>query len=125
MSRHFCVPLQDKAATFPDWYCESCDEWASQQGDDCDTGHDLIVTDRSKELARVAKRWHETRNRERELAAQVYELIQLAHGMGTPITAHDVAICMILVKASRSKVSAHADNYRDIAGYAEIGERLR
>lgn len=45
--------------------------------------------------------------------------------LGTPITAHDVAICMILVKASRSKVSAHADNYRDIAGYAEIAERLR
>lgn len=45
--------------------------------------------------------------------------------LGIEITAHDVAICMILVKASRSKVSAHADNYRDIAGYADIAERLR
>lgn len=45
--------------------------------------------------------------------------------LGTPITAHDVAICMILVKASRSKVSAHADNYQDIAGYAEIARLVR
>lgn len=45
--------------------------------------------------------------------------------LGTEITAHDVAICMILVKVSRAKVSAHADNYRDICGYAEIAEHLR
>lgn len=74
------------ATTFTDWYCTWCDEWASERGDDCHTGHDLIVTDRSKELAHVAKRWHDTRKRERELAAKLYELIQLAHGMGTPET---------------------------------------
>ena len=43
----------------------------------------------------------------------------------TPITAHDVAICMILVKCSRAKAGFRADNYLDIAGYAEIAEDLR
>jgi hypothetical protein len=43
----------------------------------------------------------------------------------TPITAHDVAILMILVKVSRAKAGSKADNYTDIAGYAEIAELLR
>ena len=43
----------------------------------------------------------------------------------TPITAHDVAMCMILVKVSRAKAGSKADNYTDIAGYAEIAEALR
>ena len=42
----------------------------------------------------------------------------------TPITANDVAICMILVKASRAKVSDHKDNYLDIAGYADIANQV-
>lgn len=42
----------------------------------------------------------------------------------TPITAHDVAMCMIFVKASRAKVSDHKDNYVDIAGYADIAEQV-
>lgn len=44
--------------------------------------------------------------------------------LGHEISAHDVAICMILVKVSRAKVSAHADNYTDIRGYAEIAGML-
>ena len=45
--------------------------------------------------------------------------------IGTDISAHDVAVCMMLVKISRAKVSAHADNYIDIRGYSEIAEGLR
>jgi hypothetical protein len=45
--------------------------------------------------------------------------------LGTDISAHDVAVCMMLVKISRAKVSAHADNYVDIRGYSEIAEGLR
>lgn len=45
--------------------------------------------------------------------------------IGTDISAHDVAVCMMLVKISRAKVSAHADNYVDIRGYSEIAEGLR
>ena len=44
--------------------------------------------------------------------------------LGTEVSAHDVAICMILVKVSRAKVSAHTDNYTDIRGYADIAELL-
>lgn len=44
--------------------------------------------------------------------------------LGHHVSAHDVAICMILVKASRAKVSAHTDNYTDIRGYADIAELL-
>lgn len=44
--------------------------------------------------------------------------------LGHEVTAHDVAVCMILVKVSRAKVSAHADNYVDIRGYADIAEHL-
>jgi hypothetical protein len=43
----------------------------------------------------------------------------------TPITAHDVAICMILVKVSRAKAGHRDDNYEDLAGYAEIARRLK
>ena len=49
----------------------------------------------------------------------------------TPITAHDVAICMILVKISRAKAGSKLpngskrDNYEDIAGYSAIAEQLR
>jgi hypothetical protein len=45
--------------------------------------------------------------------------------LGTCISAHDVAMCMILVKVSRAKAGSKADNYTDIAGYAEIAEQLR
>lgn len=45
--------------------------------------------------------------------------------LGTHVNAHDVAICMILVKASRAKAGVNPDNYQDIAGYAEIARRLR
>lgn len=42
--------------------------------------------------------------------------------IGHPVTAHDVAMMMVLVKVSRSKVDpAYGDNYEDIAGYADIG----
>lgn len=43
----------------------------------------------------------------------------------TPITAHDVAMCMVLVKVSRAKAGERDDNYTDMAGYAEIARRLR
>lgn len=44
--------------------------------------------------------------------------------LGHPITAHDVAICMVLVKASRAKAGRNPDNYTDMAGYAEIAGEL-
>lgn len=45
--------------------------------------------------------------------------------LGHHVTAHDVAICMILVKASRAKAGNRADNYDDIAAYAAIAKGLR
>jgi len=45
--------------------------------------------------------------------------------LGHEITAHDVAICQILVKVSRAKAGLKDDNYVDIAGYSEIARRLR
>ena len=45
--------------------------------------------------------------------------------LGHEVTAHDCCVLMILLKCSRSKVSAHDDNYLDIAGYAEIAKALR
>lgn len=45
--------------------------------------------------------------------------------LGTDVTAHDVAQMMVLVKISRSKVSAHDDNYTDQIGYSEIAKALR
>lgn len=44
--------------------------------------------------------------------------------LGHRVTAHDVAMCMVLVKVSRAKVSVHPDNYLDIAGYAEIAAQV-
>ena len=45
--------------------------------------------------------------------------------LGHPITAHDVAQMMVLVKISRSKVAKHDDNYTDAIGYTEIARDLR
>ncbi len=45
--------------------------------------------------------------------------------VGHPVTAHDVAQMMVLVKISRSKVAKHADNYADAIGYTEIARDLR
>lgn len=44
--------------------------------------------------------------------------------LGVPLTAHDVSICMILVKVSRARVSYHSDNYEDMIGYAEIARMV-
>jgi hypothetical protein len=44
--------------------------------------------------------------------------------LGHEVSAHDVAMCMILLKASRSKVTHHSDNYEDIRGYADIAEGM-
>ena len=45
--------------------------------------------------------------------------------LGRTVTAHDVAVCMILVKVSRIKADPlHADNYLDICGYVEIAKAL-
>jgi len=45
--------------------------------------------------------------------------------LGVHISAHDVAQMMVLVKISRSKVTAHDDNYADAIGYTEIARELR
>ena len=45
--------------------------------------------------------------------------------IGYPVTAHDVAQMMVLVKISRSKVAKHDDNYTDAIGYTEIARDLR
>jgi hypothetical protein len=45
--------------------------------------------------------------------------------LGTHVSAHDVAMCMVLVKVSRAKAGRKDDNYTDMAGYAEIARRLR
>jgi hypothetical protein len=74
------------ATNFLDWSCESCNEWASDRGDSCHTGHDLIMTDRTKELVRVAAKWRKARDLQKELAPQLYELINIAHGNGMPET---------------------------------------
>lgn len=44
--------------------------------------------------------------------------------LGIPVSAHDVAMCMVLVKVSRARVRFHADNYEDICGYAEIAREV-
>ena len=42
-----------------------------------------------------------------------------------PITAHDVAILMILLKVARTKNGAiNFDNYVDVAGYAGVAAEL-
>jgi hypothetical protein len=45
--------------------------------------------------------------------------------LGTHVSAHDVAMCMVLVKVSRAKAGRKDDNYVDIAGYSEIARSLR
>ena len=44
------------------------------------------MVDQSRELAKVAERWHKARQRERELATQMYDLIRAAHQSGLPET---------------------------------------
>lgn len=45
--------------------------------------------------------------------------------LGTDVSAHDVAMCMVLVKVSRLKVTPdHADSYEDIDGYSRIAKEL-
>lgn len=41
--------------------------------------------------------------------------------LGHPVTAKDVALCMIALKLSRATWSAKRDNWVDIAGYARCG----
>lgn len=42
------------------------------------------------------------------------------------ITAHDVAMMMVLLKAARTKVDPyHDDNYTDLHGYTEIAQQVR
>lgn len=46
--------------------------------------------------------------------------------LGSPVTAHDVAWMMVLLKCSRSRVDpTHLDNYEDAHGYVEIAEAMR
>jgi hypothetical protein len=45
--------------------------------------------------------------------------------LSTHVSAHDVAMCMVLVKVSRAKAGRKDDNYTDLCGYAEIARRLR
>jgi hypothetical protein len=45
--------------------------------------------------------------------------------LGHHITAHDVAIFMVLVKVSRAKAGRRDDNYDDMAAYAQIAKALR
>lgn len=44
--------------------------------------------------------------------------------LGIPVSAHDVAMLMVLVKVSRARVKFHADNYEDIKGYADIAREV-
>jgi len=44
--------------------------------------------------------------------------------LGHPISAHDVAICMILLKIARLKTAHKEDSYIDIAGYAAIAAEI-
>ena len=45
--------------------------------------------------------------------------------LGRTVSAHDVAVLMILVKVSRMKADPHhVDNYTDLAGYAQIAQAL-
>lgn len=45
--------------------------------------------------------------------------------LGHEVTPHDAAVCMILMKVSRTKQGIHIDNYEDMAGYADIAAMLR
>ena len=44
--------------------------------------------------------------------------------LGTPVSAVDVAACLILMKVSRSKGAAHRDNWIDMAGYAALAGEM-
>jgi|TARA_R110000868_G_scaffold187462_2_gene429988 hypothetical protein len=44
--------------------------------------------------------------------------------LGHPVSAHDVAICMILLKIARLKTKHKEDSYIDIAGYAAIAAEI-
>jgi len=45
--------------------------------------------------------------------------------LGTPVTAEQVALCMVQVKVSRLIQSPdHADSIDDIAGYAEVYRQI-
>lgn len=41
-----------------------------------------------------------------------------------PISAHDVAICMVLLKVSRAKSDHKMDTTVDMAGYAALAQRM-
>lgn len=46
--------------------------------------------------------------------------------IGRTLTAHDVAMMMVLLKVARAKVDAHhEDNYDDAAAYLDIARRVR
>jgi|TARA_R110000796_G_scaffold241992_1_gene363892 hypothetical protein len=44
--------------------------------------------------------------------------------LGHSVSAHDVAICMILLKIARLKTKHKEDSYIDIAGYAAIAAEI-
>ncbi len=45
--------------------------------------------------------------------------------LGYPVTAHQVAMCMSLLKISRLKnTPTHSDSYEDLSGYLYIAETL-
>jgi len=44
--------------------------------------------------------------------------------LGKDISAHDVAMCMLLLKVARIKNKATPDSYIDIAGYAAIAAEI-
>jgi len=45
-------------------------------------------------------------------------------GTPEPLSAVDVAACLILMKVSRSKGAAHRDNWIDMAGYAALAGEM-
>lgn len=45
--------------------------------------------------------------------------------LGVPVTAHDVAAMMVMVKLSRCKVApSYGDNYVDAHGYLDIAQEM-
>ena len=45
--------------------------------------------------------------------------------VGVPVTAHDVAVMMVMVKLSRCKVApSYGDNYVDAHGYLDIAQEM-
>ncbi len=45
--------------------------------------------------------------------------------LGHHVTAHDVAVCMVLLKMSRAKAGKRDDNYDDAAAYCQIAKDLK